>query len=111
MGDRRVVLGTSAVLVGLGSALISGAAVAAADTGETGPADTASSSAKADSPRATSPRRGVNRDADSARPVPAAAMAASRCTAPKTGLSAFAHPKPDSSTPNPSTLRFPSSRR
>ncbi|MDA0253211.1 MAG: hypothetical protein O3A42_20105, partial [Actinobacteria bacterium] len=35
MGDRRVLLGTSAVLVGLGSALITGTAVASADAGET----------------------------------------------------------------------------
>ena len=35
MGDRRNLLGTSAVLVGLGSALISGTAVADADTGGT----------------------------------------------------------------------------
>ena len=45
MGDRRILLGTSAVLVGLSSALISGTAVAAADTGETDtkPTDTSAS--------------------------------------------------------------------
>ena len=37
MGDRRVLLGTSAVLVGLGSALVSGTAVASADTADTAP--------------------------------------------------------------------------
>ena len=35
MGDRRILLGTSAVLVGLSSALITGTAVAAADSGDT----------------------------------------------------------------------------
>ena len=74
-GDRRIVLGTSAVLVGLSSALISGAAVAAADTG--GSADAAteatSSSAKADSTRNTAPRRGISRAADT-DPAPAAAV-------------------------------------
>lgn len=42
VGDRRALLGTSAVLIGLGSALISGTAVAAADTGDADskPADT-----------------------------------------------------------------------
>jgi len=73
--DRRIVLGTSAVLVGLGSALISGTAVAAAAPDESGQSDSSgASSASADSPRATAPRRGAGRDAESARPEPAAAV-------------------------------------
>ena len=38
MADRRTLLGTGAVLVGLSSALITGAAVANADTGQSDPA-------------------------------------------------------------------------
>ncbi len=74
MGDRRIVLGTSAVLVGLGSALISGSAVAAADTGDGAPADNANAtSAKAEPTRNTAPRRGIPSRVADTDPAPAAA--------------------------------------
>jgi len=59
MGDRRNLLGKSAVLVGLGSALISGTAVAVADTGDSNsrPADNASSAAAETNSTATTPQR------------------------------------------------------
>ena len=59
MGDRRALLGTGAVIVGVGSALISGAGVAAADTAESD-AGAASSAAPAEAPAParTAPRRG-----------------------------------------------------
>ena len=69
MGDRRVLLGTSAVIVGLGSALISGTAVAAAETGDVdSKADTSASGSESSAP-AVAPRRANTRT----RPAPAAA--------------------------------------
>ncbi len=58
MGKRRALLGTGAVVVGVGSALISGAGVAVADTAESD-AGAASSAARADAsaPARTVPRR------------------------------------------------------
>ncbi|MEX0580217.1 MAG: hypothetical protein WD228_03820, partial [Mycobacterium sp.] len=67
MGDRRVLLGTSAVLVGLGSALISGTAVAAAETGDSKP-DTSTSAGESSAPAATERRANTR-----TRPAPAAA--------------------------------------
>ena len=60
MGDRRALLGTGAVIVGVGSALISGTGVAAADNAESD-AGAASSAAPADAsaPARTAPRRGT----------------------------------------------------
>ncbi len=72
MVDHRVVLGTSAVLVGLSSALISGTAVAAADTGErdSRAADKSSASSDDSSTRAATSRRANTRV--KSRPAPAA---------------------------------------
>jgi hypothetical protein len=60
MGKRRALLGTGAVVVGVGSALISGTGVAVADTAESD-AGAASSAAPADAPAParTAPRRGT----------------------------------------------------
>ena len=55
MGDRRVLLGSSAILIGLGSALITGAAVAAAET-DTTPGDTSPADGKSAAPAAPSQR-------------------------------------------------------
>ena len=69
MGDRRVLLGTSAVLVWLGSALISGTAVAAAETGEgDSKPDTSASASESSAPAATERRANTR-----TRPAPAAA--------------------------------------
>ena len=72
MVDRRIVLGTSAVLAGLSSALISGTAVAAADTGDSDSrqTDRASASAADSSPRASASKGRTNRA--KAKPAPAA---------------------------------------
>ncbi|MFN0142688.1 MAG: lipocalin family protein [Mycobacterium sp.] len=67
MGDRRVLLGTSAVLVGLGSALISGTAVAAAETGDGDNKPDTSASGSASSAPAAASRRANTRT----RPTPA----------------------------------------
>ncbi|MFZ4372986.1 MAG: hypothetical protein ACOYO2_07105, partial [Mycobacterium sp.] len=71
MGDRRVLLGTSAVLVGLGSALISGTAVAAAETGEGDSKPDTSASGSASSAPAAASRRANTRT----RPTPVVAPA------------------------------------
>ena len=55
MVDRRNLLGTSAVLVGLGSALISGAGVAAADSGDATGARQADGGAGSSAPKDPSP--------------------------------------------------------
>ena len=82
MSDRRVLLGTSAVLFGLGSALMSGTAVAGADSGEAGANNEASSgeaaSASASGSEASSPAANPRRAATRARAAagPAAGTAA-----------------------------------
>jgi len=86
MGDRRKLLGTGAVLVGMGTALVSGAAVAAADTGDadnspqTGTGSPAGASAaqpsrtsSAASQRRGAPRPSAARNGDFAPAGPAAA--------------------------------------
>ena len=76
MGDRRVLLGTSAVLVGLGSALVSGTAVAAAETGEVdNKPDTSASARESSAPPATERRANTRK-----RPAPAAASDATSVT-------------------------------
>ena len=75
MGDRRILLGTSAVLVGVGSALISGTGVAAADTVDSdtgGSASTTSANMSTTSTPGTKARRAVTR-AKAASGPPAAA--------------------------------------
>ena len=71
MGDRRNLLGTSAVLVGLGSALITGTAVATADTGgaDTQRDDGASAASDSDS-SAPAGRSGRHRHAHGDLPGP-----------------------------------------
>lgn len=77
MGDRRVLLGTSAVLVGLGSALITGTAVASADAGETdskpdrSASNTSASGSEASAPAPAS-RRAATRSRAAVAPAPAA---------------------------------------
>jgi len=77
MGDRRILLGTSAVLVGLSSALITGTAVAAADSGDTDSRQADNSAAPAagsDSVTSTStPRRAATPQRTAASPAPSAA--------------------------------------
>ena len=77
MADRRTLLGTGAVLVGLSSALITGAAVANADTGQSDPqpADGPSASAPTpdSTPTATRARHTGARGGSAANPAPAAA--------------------------------------
>jgi lipocalin len=100
MVDRRNLLGTSAVLVGLGSALISGTAVAAADTGDndarqsdssaaSAPAASPSSDASADTPTRRAPRgRGSGGAAPAATvkdDVPAAEAPVEIITSPRGG--------------------------
>ncbi|MGI9125370.1 MAG: hypothetical protein ACR2JM_11560, partial [Mycobacterium sp.] len=73
MGDRRVLLGTSAVLVGLG--LMTGTAVSAADTGETDASPTDTSASAAAGTASAAPSRQGRRAAARTRTVadPAAA--------------------------------------
>jgi len=73
MADRRVVLGTGAVLVGVGSALISGAGIAAADVPDT---DTGAASTATDSSTASS--AATSRSATTRSRVRAAAERPSR---------------------------------
>ena len=83
MGDRRILLGTSAVLVGVGSALISGTGVAAADTVDSdtgGPASTTSANTSTTSTTGTKARRAATR-AKAASAVAAAAASTSSDTA------------------------------
>jgi lipocalin len=79
MGDRRNLLGTSAVLVGLGTALISGTAVANADTGGSdgrqGDGPSASTSAADSTAPAPRSRRAGTRAAATTNPAPAASAA------------------------------------
>ena len=100
MVDRRNVLGTSAVLVGLSAALISGTAVAAADTSDTAD-NAASSSAKpsaaatSDSPsRVSGPRRGARGGANAARTPAASGNEAPAAPAPTGRGRAAADPVP-----------------
>ena len=76
MGDRRILLGTGAVLVGLSSALITGTAVAAADTGGTDTQHTGAPSAATSNPDSTAPSgrsgRGGTRTASTTGPASAA---------------------------------------
>ena len=74
MGDRRVLLGTSAVLVGLGSALVSGTAVASADTADTAPKSPDASAGAATDRGAPSSATRARRAGTSAVPAPAAAI-------------------------------------
>ena len=86
MGDRRVLLGTGAVLVGVGSALLAGSGVAAADTTDTdtgGTAASASAESKAGPATDTKARRGATRS----RAAAAAPAAAASNAAPKTAQS------------------------
>ena len=68
MADRRALLGTGAVIVGVGSALISGTGIAAADTpdSDTGgtPSSTSADSSAASKPRSAATRPRVQAGAD-----------------------------------------------
>ena len=80
MGDRRILLGTGAVLVGVGSALISGTGVAAADTVDSdsgGPASTTSANASTSSTPGTKSRRAATRAKASSAAAAAAAATSS----------------------------------
>jgi lipocalin len=72
MGDRRHLLGTSAVLVGLSSALISGTATAAADSGQSDSTASAGASSSGSGQSAAPARRGPRAKA-AASSAPAAA--------------------------------------
>jgi len=65
MTDRRFLLGTGAVLVGVGSALISGTGIASADTPDT---DAGGASASADSSGSSSATKSRGADQTAARP-------------------------------------------
>ncbi|MCX6481691.1 MAG: hypothetical protein NT146_00040, partial [Mycobacterium sp.] len=68
MSDRRVLLGTGAVIVGVGSALLTGSGVAAADTTDTDPGSTAAtaSAETSASTSGTKARRATTRAKDAA---------------------------------------------
>jgi len=91
MGDRRILLGTGAVLVGMGTALVSGAAVAGADVGEAdGSAQTGAGTA-ADS-AASQPGRTSSRPASR---LPASRLPASAATTSATAEQATSRlPRP-----------------
>ena len=101
MSDRRVLLGTSAVLVGLGSALISGTAVAGADTGEADArSDTASGAGSG--PGAGLSSAGSAASAPASSPAATPRRAATRAARTGAGPAATA---PDGNTPAPRTGR------
>ena len=80
MVERRVLLGTSAVLMGVGSALLAGTAVAAADTGDEAagqPADTSAAQASRSSAPAQGRRTAAPTDQRSGAPARGAARATS----------------------------------
>ena len=88
MSDRRVLVGTSAVLFGLGSALISGTAVAGADTGEADgrqsdtSSNTSASTTSASGSEASAPAANTRRGATRTRPAAGPARAATGNDAP-----------------------------
>lgn len=91
MADRRNLLGTSAVLVGLGSALIAGTGVASADSGDTGGARQGDRGAGASTSNDASPSSGArgHRGPSGAQggtgaeaPAPAASVRGGRSAAP-----------------------------
>ena len=91
MGDRRILLGTSAVLVGVGSALISGTGVAAADTVDSdsgGPTSTTSANTSTTSTPGIKARRAATRAKASSAPAAAAASTSSDTAEQSTGPAA-----------------------
>ena len=93
MADRRALLGTGAVLAGVGAALLSGTAVAAADTGDDGGQPAGREAARTASTPSKAPAQRVRAPKNSAPGVPAAPAA----TRPQAGVAAA-----DSRDPAPS---------
>ena len=121
MGDRRNLLGTSAVLVGLSSALITGTAVAAADTGGTdtrqGDGASAANSTSDSTAPAAKARRAGTRSATATSPAPAAATnddlpAAPRGRSPRGGVAEAdaVVRQPDTNKPAPAATEAPAAQ-
>ncbi|MGV1006603.1 MAG: lipocalin family protein [Candidatus Nanopelagicales bacterium] len=85
MGDRRALLGTGAVLVGMGSALLATTAVAAADPGDTADAAAQSSASPADTAAANT-RRGASGPASAGSTARRANRGAAAANRPKKPL-------------------------
>ena len=110
MGERRVLLGTSAVLVGMGTALLSGTAVAAADTGDdtaAQPGDTSAAPAAQAESAAPVRRSPANRTRTPA-PAPSADEAESGRATGAAGPDRLRLRSPKSTTAAPSAATAPS---